>query len=76
MFCCVLFQSRVIEEELQKQNIPFVVPARQPFWCHNEIQDMVAVLRVIAEPTQADAALLQTVVSCLHRLDPGKQPQG
>lgn len=61
------FQSRVLEEELQVKNISYVVSAGHPFWSCNEVNDMVAFLKVISAPLEADSEQLRTVLTCLDR---------
>lgn len=51
----------MLEEALQKQDINFVVPKHKPFWCHAEVQDVVAFLKVVSDPLKADSDLLQTI---------------
>lgn len=58
-----MFQSQYIEEELRKNGLACVVPGSDLFWCHEEVQDIVAFLRVIADPKAADSDLLQAVLT-------------
>lgn len=64
----------MLEEELQHKNISYVVRAGQPFWCHTAVNDLMAILKVMADPDNADSELLQTVLT--HRdegLVPGRK---
>lgn len=61
-----LLQSRVLEEALQDHDLSYVVHTGEPFWCHNEVLDVVAFLRVMADPTMADSELLTSVLTRPH----------
>lgn len=61
--CLLLHQSQYIEEELRKHGLDCVVPGNELFWSHEEVQDIVAFLRVIADPQAADSDLLQAVLT-------------
>jgi len=53
-------QSRAIEEELVKARIPYVVVAGLKFYERREVKDVIAYLRVIANPT--DEVSLKRVI--------------
>ncbi|MDX9870576.1 MAG: 3'-5' exonuclease, partial [Candidatus Cloacimonadales bacterium] len=59
--CVVLYrtnsQSRVLEQEFTKQQIPYVVVGGQNFYQRSEIKDMIAWLRVIANPLDNESLL-------------------
>jgi DNA helicase-2/ATP-dependent DNA helicase PcrA len=58
-------QSRVLEEELLRRNVPYKVIGGTRFYDRREIKDLVAYLRAIANP--ADEVSLKRVVNAPRR---------
>lgn len=56
-------QSRVLEEALQGKDLKYVVHNRKPFWCHEEIQDVAALLTLVSNPTAANPETLRALLS-------------
>ncbi len=54
-------QSRVVEDELRKMNIPYQVVGGQRFYERREIKDVLAYMRVVANP--ADSVSLRRIVN-------------
>lgn len=44
------YQSRAIEKELRNQRVPYVINGSTSFFEHTEVRDLLAYLRVIANP--------------------------
>lgn len=44
------YQSRAIEKELRQQRVPYVINGSTSFFEHTEVRDLLAYLRVIANP--------------------------
>lgn len=44
------FQSRILEKELRQQRLPYVINGSTSFFEHTEVRDLLAYLRVIANP--------------------------
>lgn len=44
------YQSRVIEKQLRMQNVPYAINGSTSFFEHTEVRDLLAYLRVIANP--------------------------
>lgn len=53
--------SRVIEDELRKRSIPYVVARGTAFWDRKEVKDVLAYLRAIANP--ADESALRRIIN-------------
>lgn len=58
-----LSQSQIFEEELHKAELGYCLPGSEPFWSHEEIQDILTFLRLIANPLSADCELLQAALT-------------
>ena len=58
-------QSRVIEEELRRNNIPYKIIGGVKFYARKEIKDILAYLRVIANPT--DELSLRRIINVPKR---------
>jgi ATP-dependent DNA helicase Rep len=54
------FQSRLIEEKLREKQVPYKVSGGQSFFARAEIKDLMAYLRLIANPDD-DSAFLRVV---------------
>ncbi|HUQ39631.1 MAG TPA: DNA helicase PcrA [Acidimicrobiales bacterium] len=76
-------QSRVIEEELQRRNIPYRVVGGTRFYERREVKDLLAYLRAVANP--ADEVSMKRIVNVpkrgvgdtsLGRLDAWAQSRG
>ena len=65
VFYRVNAQSRVIEEALVRRRIPYYVVGGLRFYEHREIKDLLAYLRVIANP--ADAVSVERMVGAPPR---------
>lgn len=69
-----LYQSRLIEEALGTAKLGCFLPNSEPFWCREEVQDVMAFLNIIADPRAADCDLLQAVLTRPDRgLDAGRE---
>ncbi|PID65749.1 MAG: ATP-dependent DNA helicase Rep [Gammaproteobacteria bacterium] len=44
------FQSRLLEKELRQQRLPYVINGSTSFFEHTEVRDLLAYMRVIANP--------------------------
>lgn len=53
-------QSRLVEQALRSQNIPYVITGGQSFFDHIEVKDLIAYLRLLANPAD-DAAFIRCV---------------
>ncbi len=60
IFYRVNAQSRVLEEALVRRRIPYLIVGGLRFYDHREIKDLIAYLRVIANP--ADALSLERMI--------------
>lgn len=56
-------QSQLFEEELHKAELGYCLPGSEPFWSHEEIQDILTFLKLIANPLAADCELLQAALT-------------
>jgi DNA helicase-2/ATP-dependent DNA helicase PcrA len=61
VFYRVNAQSRVLEEALVRRRVPYSVAGGLRFYDHREIKDLIAYLRVLANP--ADALSLERVIA-------------
>ncbi|MBL9147975.1 MAG: UvrD-helicase domain-containing protein [Phycisphaerae bacterium] len=52
--------SRVIEDELRRRNIPYVVARGTAYWDRKEVKDVLAYLRLVANPSD-DTALRRII---------------
>jgi DNA helicase-2/ATP-dependent DNA helicase PcrA len=52
--------SRVVEDELRRRGVPYVIARGTAFWDRKEVRDVVAYLRTIANPSD-DASLKRIV---------------
>ena len=49
------YQSRIIEKELRNQRVPYLINGSTSFFEHTEVRDLLAYLRVIANPNDQRA---------------------
>ena len=72
------FQARVFEGYLRQMNIPYVVSGGLSFFERSEIKDVIAYLRLLANPDD-DAAFLRVINTPRRNIGPAtleKRPRG
>lgn len=59
--CAILYrtnaQSRILEQEMRKQRIPFVIYGGHAFFDHKEVKDVIAYLKLTINPTDNESFL-------------------
>ncbi|MGV6827624.1 MAG: DNA helicase Rep [bacterium] len=63
-------QSRIFEKQLRTFNVPYRLSGGTSFFAHTEIKDLIAYLRLLANPDD-DAALLRIINTPKRGIGPG-----
>ncbi|WP_419613103.1 DNA helicase Rep [Thiolapillus sp.] len=76
--CAILYrgnhQSRIFEKLLRLHNVPYFISGGSSFFSRTEIKDIMAYLRLLANP-QDDAAFLRVVNTPRRQIGPGTLEQ-